>query len=108
MSDSGGPQGNNVEDEKKRSQHKSLHLSLKLEIAKLCEILLLPVCNLLLLDLVLFAVCHFSLKILHFIYQIVFVLMKLVFIVEGLDHGEVPIFYYCSYWCCNILFRIEI
>jgi hypothetical protein len=104
MSDSGRPQGNNVEDEKKRSQH----LSLKLELAKLCEILLLPVCNLLLLDFVLFSVCHFSLKILHFIYQIVFVLMKLVFIVEGLDHGEVLIFYFCSYWCCNIMFRIEI
>ncbi|KAK2450366.1 helicase protein MOM1 [Trifolium repens] len=38
MEDSGRPQGNNVEDEKKRSQH----LSLKLELAKLCEILLLP------------------------------------------------------------------
>jgi hypothetical protein len=59
MSDSGRPQGNNVEAEKIRSQQKSLHLSLKPEIAKLCEILLLPVCNLLLLDLVLFSLCHF-------------------------------------------------
>ncbi|KAK2376349.1 helicase protein MOM1 [Trifolium repens] len=42
MSDSGRPQGNNVEAEKIRSQQKCLHISLKPEIAKLCEILLLP------------------------------------------------------------------
>ncbi|CAJ2654464.1 unnamed protein product [Trifolium pratense] len=36
------PQGNNVETEKIRKQQKSLHLSLKPEIAKLCEILRLP------------------------------------------------------------------
>jgi hypothetical protein len=46
MSDSGRPQGNNVEAEKIRSQQKCLHISLKPEIAKLCEILLLPVCYL--------------------------------------------------------------
>ncbi|XP_073225950.1 uncharacterized protein [Cicer arietinum] len=37
-----GPQGNNVETDKIRKQQRSLHLSLKPEIAKLCEILLLP------------------------------------------------------------------
>ncbi|WJX63508.1 hypothetical protein P8452_48381 [Trifolium repens] len=42
MEDSGRPQGNNVEAEKIRSQQKCLHISLKPEIAKLCEILLLP------------------------------------------------------------------
>ncbi|KAI5389085.1 hypothetical protein KIW84_074657 [Lathyrus oleraceus] len=36
------PQGNNVETEKIRKQQRSLHLLLKPEIAKLCEILLLP------------------------------------------------------------------
>ncbi|XP_045830824.1 helicase protein MOM1-like [Trifolium pratense] len=42
MEDSGRPQGNNAEDKKIRNQQKSLHLSLKPQIAKLCEILLLP------------------------------------------------------------------
>ncbi|KAL5056098.1 hypothetical protein RYX36_036780 [Vicia faba] len=36
------PQGNDDETEKIRKQQRSLHLSLKPEIAKLCEILLLP------------------------------------------------------------------
>ncbi|XP_058760178.1 helicase protein MOM1-like isoform X2 [Vicia villosa] len=36
------PQGNNDETEKIRTQQRSLHLSVKPEIAKLCEILLLP------------------------------------------------------------------
>ncbi|GAU27597.1 hypothetical protein TSUD_271380 [Trifolium subterraneum] len=42
MEDSAEPQGNNVEAKKIRSQQKSLHLSLKPDIAKLCEILVLP------------------------------------------------------------------
>lgn len=43
------PQGNDVESEKRRKlrdEQRSLHLLLKPEIAKLCEILLLPVCSL--------------------------------------------------------------
>ncbi|XP_058729772.1 helicase protein MOM1-like isoform X2 [Vicia villosa] len=36
------PQGNNDESEKIRTQQRSLHLSVKPEIEKLCEILLLP------------------------------------------------------------------
>lgn len=42
------PQGNGVESEKKSRVHdeqRSLHLSLKPEITKLCEVLLLPVCS---------------------------------------------------------------
>ncbi|GAU40956.1 hypothetical protein TSUD_187130 [Trifolium subterraneum] len=42
MEDSSRPQGNNVKDKKIRNQQKSLHLSLKPKLAKLCEILLLP------------------------------------------------------------------
>jgi len=43
------PQGNIVENEKIRTLQRSLHRSLKPEIAKLCEILHLPVCYLFLL-----------------------------------------------------------
>ena len=56
------PQGNDVESEKNGRVHdelRSLHLSLKPQITKLCEVLLLPVCSMF-FSLSSFTCCLFS------------------------------------------------